>query len=538
MVSSVLKEITNYIDNKQHFLLSGGAGSGKTYSLIEIVNYIFENNKNPRVACITYTNIATNEIKERSDHKDLCVSTIHDFLWSNIKLYQKNLKQALVSLIEKKEIGYTGEIELNLEYFNSKNEQGKERKINYKEYKKLEDGIISHNEILKVSKRMFETYPLLSDILKDKFDFILVDEYQDTLKEVSDILLEILPDNTNKSNVLGFFGDKMQNIYNTGIGGIDKYLSNDLVKEVKKSDNYRCSKAVIGLINKLRTDSIKQKPARKDESGNIKNKEGDIKFIYSDDSNITIDEIKQNAIFNEWNWDDFKTTKELYLTHRLISKKTGFERLYEVYKDRNEKLLKPESHDTLIKYIFKIQTLIYLYNNKKYNEFIKKTDFKIKSNGDKKKLKEFMDAIDINQSISEMIMYFRNSKFKLLKEDLELNEKTEGRYEKLKSLPYAEVINAYDYVNDFTPFSTQHGIKGTEFDNVFVILDNGNWNQYNFKYLFSNNTSNGSFERTSKLFYVCCSRAKDNLVVYFNSPNIDILKKAKVWFGEENIIKL
>lgn len=39
--------------------------------------------------------------------------------------------------------------------------------------------------------------------------------------------------------------------------------------------------------------------------------------------------------------------------------------------------------------------------------------------------------------------------------------------------------------------------------------------------------------RTQKLFYVACSRAKNNLVVYFETPTAEILTQANQWF--ENI---
>jgi DNA helicase-2/ATP-dependent DNA helicase PcrA len=90
-----------------------------------------------------------------------------------------------------------------------------------------------------------------------------------------------------------------------------------------------------------------------------------------------------------------------------------------------------------------------------------------------------------------------------------------------------------------TPYSTQHGIKGAEFDNVFVILDNGKWNQYNFKYLFEETTGKKSvIERTIKMFYVCCSRAKNNLIVFYHKPSDAVLNKAKEWFVEENLIEV
>jgi DNA helicase-2/ATP-dependent DNA helicase PcrA len=52
------------------------------------------------IACITFTNIAADEIKQRAKHKNLEVSTIHDFLWSSIKNYQNDLKKSLVALIK------------------------------------------------------------------------------------------------------------------------------------------------------------------------------------------------------------------------------------------------------------------------------------------------------------------------------------------------------------------------------------------------------------------------------------------------------
>lgn len=64
---------------ERNFLLSGGAGSGKTYTLVQTLHYIFDKNPKVQVACITYTNVAADEIKERSPYSRLHVSTIHDF---------------------------------------------------------------------------------------------------------------------------------------------------------------------------------------------------------------------------------------------------------------------------------------------------------------------------------------------------------------------------------------------------------------------------------------------------------------------------
>lgn len=44
--------------------------------------------------------------------------------------------------------------------------------------------------------------------------------------------------------------------------------------------------------------------------------------------------------------------------------------------------------------------------------------------------------------------------------------------------------------------------------------------------------------RTQKLFYVCCTRAKDNLVVYYPSPSDEVLEGAVSLFGRDNCIDL
>ena len=45
-------------------------------------------------------------------------------------------------------------------------------------------------------------------------------------------------------------------------------------------------------------------------------------------------------------------------------------------------------------------------------------------------------------------------------------------------------------------------------------------------------------ERTTKMFYVCCSRVKKNLVVFYHKPSSKVLEKAKNWFGSDNLIKV
>jgi DNA helicase-2/ATP-dependent DNA helicase PcrA len=605
MAGKIIDNIIEKIKAGKNFLLSGGAGSGKTHSLMEVLNFIHSEYPFSNVACITYTNVAVEEIKERAPYKNIKAATIHDFLWETIQNYQKDIKISLIELlqseIEEKNSGikYSGERTIDNNFFNSI------EKIKYKDYRKIEEGIISHNDILKLANHMYKKYDLLCKILIDKYQFILIDEYQDAEQQVIEIFLDFLPRITHKNNIIGFFGDAMQSIYDTGIGDLNKYIEEGKVTEIKKADNWRCSVEVINLINKIRIDGIIQEP-----KGDNAKREGSIKFLYSNDK-LDIDIIKSKEYFNNWDITNPKETKELYLTHNLIANKAGFGVVYNVYsKDeiikqahKIKKKLKGENRideikdltfgevverkivneapnfkkfieendllfeyakklpfeelskvyldkeklvgdnkDFLIKHLYKIQDLIYFYENNDINSFVRNCDFKIKSVEDKIKLKKLIDNLkDVgHKSISEVIDFADKNEL-IIKDDLIKQFIAENNYlfYRLKDINYEQIINLYRFEQDFTPYSTQHGIKGAEFNNVFVILDNGKWNKYNFKYLFENTAGKESIiERTRKMFYVSCSRAKDNLIVYYNNPSNEVLNRAKEWFGENNLIEI
>ena len=57
----------------------------------------------------------------------------------------------------------------------------------------------------------------------------------------------------------------MQKIYATGVGMVER---DDLVL-IQKTENYRCSKAVIGLLNRLRPE-LEQVPSGNNANGSIK----------------------------------------------------------------------------------------------------------------------------------------------------------------------------------------------------------------------------------------------------------------------------
>ncbi|CCW32089.1 conserved hypothetical protein [Xenorhabdus nematophila F1] len=166
-------DILKHIDEGNNFLLSGGAGSGKTYSLVQVIGELLRIEPCSFIACITYTNAAVKEIESRISNNRLSVCTIHDFLWNAIKSYQNELRTVLIKLMD----GEAPQIKLGNAIVSKDMFDGKS--IEYKEFRILEQGIISHDEIIILARSIFNNYPKIQDILRDKFRYILVDEYQD-----------------------------------------------------------------------------------------------------------------------------------------------------------------------------------------------------------------------------------------------------------------------------------------------------------------------------------------------------------------------
>ena len=289
-----LCEILEHIKQGHNFLLSGGAGSGKTYSLVHVLQHISGLYPNAQIACITYTNAAAIEIKNRANIKNLRVSTIHDFLWDMIAQFQKEAKITLLELINNPESSIKNP-NSDTPYQNTF-----ENGIQYKEYLRIDRGEISHDEVLVLANGMFKKYPRLCDLVIDKFQFIFVDEYQDTSPLVVEILLEFIQQR-KKKNIIGFFGDAMQSIYETGIGDIDSYIKSGFVHKVEKKQNRRNPQTVIDVANTIRTDGLVQTPSEDSSAPNMENgmtKQGSVKFLYS--TSFDLSKVKLSSWVSGW----------------------------------------------------------------------------------------------------------------------------------------------------------------------------------------------------------------------------------------------
>lgn len=619
-------QILDHVDAGRSFLLSGGAGSGKTFSLSQLIGELLRRDSASSIACITYTNAAVKEIQSRISSDRLHVKTIHDFLWSSISPYQSEMRKVLLDLVKSDPpLIDPGSREVTKQIL-------EDNAIQYKEYKILNKGIISHEEVIILASAVFERYPKIRDILRDKYRYILVDEYQDTDLNVIKILLNYLPQ-SSRSGVCGFFGDAMQSIYDHGVGTIKHYVDSGQIGEVRKEQNRRNPRSVYELANRLRSDGLQQHASDDEKAPNMNDgvvKEGTIRFYYSEGDANKLSDVRANLM---WNFADVLETKELNLTHNLIAPQAGFDELMKIYdrdgilkfRDRivryikncdditkydelsfgevvaavqvgkagaalnavsptpgmktfianhpnllneanrcnflefrhmyvdKDQLLDDKKHTeadlarkgskrcAFVKHVFKILTIVHLYQKQEYSEFLRKTEFRLDRPSDKIRIRTCIDAIISlsNGSINEIIEHAHEHGL-CIKDD-RFEEFRIGKsylFNRLIDVPYTAYEKLFNYLEGRTGYSTQHKIKGLEFDRVLVILDNGNWSDYNFNYLFEGGGTDSVRLRTQKLFYVCCTRAKDFLAVYFRDPSPATIKQANIWFTPQNVIKL
>lgn len=635
-------DILGHIAKGHNFLLSGGAGSGKTYTLVQVIRAVLQEHKKP-IACMTYTNAAANEIEHRVNHKLLNVSTIHDFLWDNIKNYQNELKHVIIEMINSPEDSLNVadcDTPISEDFFDNRENSVD---IKYAEYVRIKDGIISHDEVLRVAKNVFSKYKKVGDILKSRYPFIFIDEYQDTHPEVVEILLDCITQSP-KHCIIGFVGDSMQAIYDDGIGSIKNYLNtidntNGCVYEVQKKQNRRCPRAVIDIANKIRFDGLFQEPSIDITAPNMIDghvKQGSAKFFYTENGENHVDILKEKLCSEGWDFDDTNETKELRLTHNLIAGEAGFGTLMEIHNGEkiiefakrvrkyigkylakmdvstmtfNDVLVFLEANETdkekewkptkgqlayidchveyfeyaktlsfdvlsncfitkdllidddnndetenntstrttlspLNLHLHKIEKCLRLYTNHEYSEFMKNTSVGFINKASQKRI--LKDAITRVLEIKEMTigevidMADRLNICKIDDKPEKYIIKNPYIYYRVRKVNYSEHRHVYDYIMQRQPFSTQHKTKGLEYSNVLVILNAGNWPKYNYESLFNPNTgkSEAVIQRTKKLFYVCCTRAKNNLIVYYPSAPTSVVEGAKSMFGEDNIFKI
>jgi len=560
-----LTQLYTAIDNNQSFRLEAGAGAGKTYSLIKVLQYLIEKKeisflrKNQKIACITYTNVAKEEIEDRVDNNPIIYAdTIHAFSWGFLSGFQKNIREFIPSISEK----WANRIE----EAGGLNNQVVKYDLGYPKATESEI-LLHHDDVIKIMVHLLSIQKF-RDLLTNRFPIILIDEYQDTNKELADALVSHLID-SDYDIMVGFFGDHWQKIYGSKACGL---VEDENILEIGKNANFRSDKNIVHALNRMRPE-LPQNEKDPDSEGEItvfhtnsfsgtrrteNHWKGDLPVEASKDS---VQQVKQILTENDWEFD-FENTKILMLTNTVLAEEQGYNNLALIFGDSDD-YLKKNNH--YIKFFIDVlEPVCRAFEKKKYGEMFSALNSKTPklANQDDKSswnsnLNELL-AVRDSGTIGEVIELLkttsrprlspkveaRESRFdsiKLLDEIPEDEISFISKIEGLKNVSYEEVINLFEYINKNTPFSTKHGVKGAEFNNVLIIAGRG-WNHYNWdEFLTWHNTAipkgrESAYERNRNLFYVCCSRPKKRLAILFTQElSSNALNTLSNWFGKGNI---
>lgn len=577
--------VRNCLDGRRSFAMIAGAGSGKTSSLVDALGLVRDREglilrKNgQRIACITFTNRAVDVIKARLGFDDLyLVSTLHGFLWEQISHFHKDIRQALREsriprLIEKAKEDDNGGQSKKAKKARAKIERLTEQLaaigsvdiFRYTDtiFSDYSNGQIGHDDVIEIATYLFENNATFRRITGLRFPFIFVDEAQDTFEGiVSGLNLVCVGEGLP---VIGYFGDPWQQIYDRSTEAFEPPLGGEVIK---KTENFRCSQSVIRLLNAYRGD-VDQYAAGANAAC-----EGSVEFLlvkaeepteprkrYSEEQIQRALE-RMDAAVEGWGWAGRSDVMKLFLARQMIARRLGFAELNRLFtgdyaSSRAQDAFEQGEHFLLKPFLSTIYPLIIAQGQGDDRKIIhllrrdspafavdglnagKSLKFMIEtSNALVEKLQalwgtEAIGAIlrfcidkQIIQSSERLCEHLdRAPRAEPFDEEIHGLDKGDWLADALFQMTPAQVSRYADYLDNNTAYSTQHGVKGEEYQKVMVVYDDveAAWGRYSFSKTLTPLTSGEPTEQqrslTQKLAYVSFSRAREDLRVLLFTQN-------------------
>lgn len=591
---------------RKSFFLFAGAGSGKTHSLVLLLKKIRDSIgkdllvQGKNVAVITFTNAATDEIVNRLDYSLVFhISTIHSFVWDAIKYYQADIKhlycqyiqediQKLYEKQEKAKSKTTKTYQSNAEKIEHLKEKlGKAKTIEKFVYNpngsNAEYNALNHAEVIKISAQMIMDNIMLQRIIAQRYPILLIDESQDTKKELVDAFFKI-QENFSDIFTLGLLGDQKQRIYTDGKENMVNIIPSEWEQPVKRM-NYRCAKRIVKLANTIGKDLdiyAEQNPKEDAADGLVR------LFIVQQQNEIDKDDIEQtimDIMCNQthdakWSGAD-ADVKTLTLEHMMAARRLGFAQFFGPLSKVDKYQMaflqgKVSELDFFTKEVLPIADSINgdgrnaLEILKAYSPLLSKQNTEkpyelyLRCRDDSQKVANIVNG---NHSIRDVVKVVCSSQLLPVPEVLrqasilsttDVNDEWEEDVQAwvmVMDLPINMVRGYDDYVNQRTRFDTHQGVKGLEFDRVMVIIDDSEAKGFMFSYdkLFGVKElteidkkhieagEESSVDRTQRLFYVTCTRAKESLAIVMYTSDSEKVKNqaiSKGWFSEQEIVLL
>ena len=578
------------LETEGPLLILAGAGSGKTRVLTTKVAYLIEEaGISPyNILAITFTNKAAKEMSNRlyrligDKAKNVQVSTFHSFgvkiLRENFKYlgYDKNFiimdSEDSVSVIKKilKEKGINPKI-YNPNAIKNKISSCKNEMMSPKDYEKYvasdfekivllvyelyEDTLKKNNSIdfddlLLLPIKLFRENPNILQNYQERFQYILIDEYQDT-NEAQYILTKMI---SAKYRNICCVGDVDQSIYSFRGANYKNILNFEKdykdAKTIKLEQNYRSTTNILDAAN----DVIKNNKERKDKKLWSDKGTGEKITYYRafngiDEAQYVAREIK-NLINNGIEYENiavlYRTNsqshviEEEFLKNKIPYKIVGGIGFYSrkeikdvlaylrlIYNEKdNISLLRVINTPKRGVGSKTISNLIEKANNdgKSIYEVIvsgKELEFK----NIIEKLKKFSESLTITELVDKILditgIRKEYESDKTLESDIRLEnleelktvtrtfEEKEGIVsleDFLYEVSLVSDVNEYDEDKNRVSLMTVHSVKGLEFDYVFITgLEEGIFPHMNSL------MNNSDLEEERRLCYVAITRAKEKL---------------------------
>ena len=265
-------------------MVFAGAGSGKTRILVKRVLFLLKNKCEPeKILILSFSKKSCEELKKRlfsliSNSANLIkILTFHQLAYSMIKdnkfildFQTKEIK--VISIKEQKAIIKQIILENNFgivkiwntlslinkmkSLFDQNSFSLMEKEILEKyNLKLIEKKFIDYNDFFIYSRKLLTQYPKIRDLYSKLYEYIFIDEFQDT----SDFNLEIIISLLNKNSKISIFGDPNQSIYSfrgANVSNIKKILDFfPIIQKIYLNQNFRSTSEIVKLANKLIPES-------------------------------------------------------------------------------------------------------------------------------------------------------------------------------------------------------------------------------------------------------------------------------------------
>ncbi|WP_414150385.1 UvrD-helicase domain-containing protein [Acetobacterium carbinolicum] len=537
------------IDN--HFKVIAGPGAGKTTFVVSHIKNIIEKSDKisdlRKIACITYTNVGVESITAKlgDAYESTEVSTIHSFLYKNVVKpylwilsddYEFDLKninghddvKPTYSILsewkaETKQFALNDDKELSkalsklswilkdeiIELGFQKTWYAKAgvyniKKDSYLAYKKIcwKNGLISHDDILFLSYKILEKNSRILDILRGKFPYVLVDEFQDT-NPIQSAIIKLI---ANEETIVGVIGDECQSIYSFQGADVEQFINFNLpnMKLYYISDNRRSTVEIINLLNYVRGEkSFNQKSS--DEL------HGDKPCIILGNFFKSFENVKE--LCNDEVICSLSYKKEL--SNQL---KYGVESFFS--EDATDELLfDDEERGRMIFYSICSMEYCKQLNYKEALKNMRKAYRKTIGFNDRdsfENMKRLSDSyneitcLNISDFYNSYIYGFYNTKKRI-------SSGNKKRY--YDSLTYKQLACVVNINEDAGKFRTIHKAKGDEFENVLLLMNPCDFNESkDLDFLLHPDMTN----EEHRVYYVALSRAKKRLFISIPFVSVEV----------------